>query len=124
MSEIDETRARELLQRERTRVEAALRGLQAGRSSELEEIETATDPADDAGLIEEEEIDDALISQLRGELEAIERAERRLEEGTYGLSVESGEPIPAGRLEAGPRGERPARAEGGLVSGGPPPPPG
>ena len=108
MSEIDEPRARELLQRERTRVEAALRGLQAGRSSELEEIETATDPADDAGLIEEEEIDDALISQLRGELEAIERAERRLEEGAYGLSVESGEPIPAGRLEAVPWAERTA----------------
>jgi DnaK suppressor protein len=110
-SDIDDARAREMLQRERSRVEAALAGLQQTRRSELDEIEVATDPSDDAGLIEGEEIDDALISQLRGELEAIERAEKRLEEGTYGLSVESGEPIPAGRLEAVPWAERTAEEQ-------------
>lgn len=36
----------------------------------------------------------------------MERAEARLAEGTYGLSVESGEPIPDGRLEARPTAER------------------
>jgi RNA polymerase-binding transcription factor DksA len=39
-------------------------------------------------------------------LAAIERAERRLEQGTYGLSVESGQPIPDARLEAMPWAER------------------
>jgi DnaK suppressor protein len=39
-------------------------------------------------------------------LAAVERAEKRLEEGTYGLSVESGEPIPDDRLEAFPTAER------------------
>ena len=110
-SPIDDSRARELLQRERERVEAALAGLQRVRTSELDEIETAADPLDDSELIEEEEIDDAIASQLRGELEAIGRAEQRLREGTYGISVESGEPIPAGRLEAIPWAERTAEEQ-------------
>jgi DnaK suppressor protein len=39
---------------------------------------------------------------------AVERAEARLDAGTYGLSVESGEPIPDERLEALPTAERTA----------------
>jgi DnaK suppressor protein len=115
--EIDKARARELLQRERTRIESSLADLERTRDSELDEIETSTDPADDAEQIEEEQVDDALIERLRDELLAIERAEKRLEDGTYGFSIESGEPIPAGRLEAVPWAERtPAeqeRLEGG-----------
>ena len=76
------------------------------RRSELDDIDTETNLVDDGGLIEEEEVDDALRVQLRGELEALERAERRLEEGSYGFSVESGDPIPAERLEAVPWAER------------------
>jgi DnaK suppressor protein len=40
------------------------------------------------------------------DLAALERAEERLKAGTYGLSVESGEPIPDARLEALPTAER------------------
>jgi DnaK suppressor protein len=43
---------------------------------------------------------------LRAELAAVERAEQRLADGTFGLSVESGEPIPDARLEALPTAER------------------
>jgi DnaK suppressor protein len=111
MTEIDQDRASELLARERSRVEASLAGLQRNLQGEKAEIETATDPADDAELIEEEQVDDALAAQLRRELEAIERAEARLREGTYGLSVESGEPIPGERLEAIPWAERTAEEE-------------
>ena len=85
--------------------------LQRNLQGEKAEIDTATDPADDAELIEEEQVDDALAAQLRRELEAIERAEARLREGNYGLSVESGEPIPAERLEAIPWAERTAEEE-------------
>jgi DnaK suppressor protein len=111
MTEIDQDHAHELLARARARVEASLAGLQRDLQGERAEIETATDPADDAELIEEEQVDDALAAQLRRELEAIERAEARLREGTYGLSVESGEPIPAERLEAIPWAERTAVEE-------------
>jgi DnaK suppressor protein len=111
MAEIDENHARELLARERERVEASLGELGRNLQGEVAEVQAASDPADDAELIEEEQVDHALVTQLRRELEAIERAEARLREGTYGLSIESGEPIPAGRLEAIPWAERTADEE-------------
>ena len=103
---IDDAHARELLQRERERIESSLADLERLRRSELDEIDTATDTLDDGELIEEGEVDEALAVQLRAELEAVERAEKRLEDGTYGFSVDSGEPIPAERLEAIPWAER------------------
>ena len=103
---IDRAHARELLHRERERIEAQLADLERLRRSELDEIETATDPSDDAELIGETAVDDALARRLRAQLEAVERAEKRLEDGTYGFSVESGEPIPRERLEAIPWAER------------------
>ena len=78
---------------------------------EVDEIATATEVAEDAEMIEEEQIDNALAEQLRAELEAVERAFKRLEDGTYGFSIESGEPIPAGRLEAVPWAERTAEEQ-------------
>ena len=93
--EIDESHARELLTRERKRREKALADYERMHESEIGEAETATAPEDDAEVLEDEQVDDALARQMRSELEAIERAEQRLEDGTYGLSVESGEPIPA-----------------------------
>jgi DnaK suppressor protein len=103
---IEEAHARKRLQQERERIERALADLERVRTSELEEIETSTDPFEDGELIEDKQVDDALAAQNRAELEAIERAERRLEDGTYGFSVESGEPIPAKRLETIPWAER------------------
>jgi DnaK suppressor protein len=69
-------------------------------------------------VIEEEQVDAALATQLRSELEAVERAEERLKDGTYGFSIESGEPIPAGRLEAVPWAERTAEEQERLEGGG------
>jgi DnaK suppressor protein len=108
---IDEAHARELLARERKRIESSLADLKRVRGSEVSEVEVATDPSDDAGVIEEEQIDDAVAQQLRTELDAIERAEKRLDDGTYGFSIESGEPIPAKRLEAIPWAERTAEEQ-------------
>ena len=108
---IDEAHARELLQRERARIESALADLGREIEGELGEIDTETDLPDAGERIEEEEVDQALEAQLRAELEAVERAEKRLEEGAYGFSVESGEPIPAGRLEAVPWAERTAEEQ-------------
>jgi DnaK suppressor protein len=108
---INESRARELLKRERARIESSLADQERVRRSELDDIDTETNLVDDGGLIEQEEVDDALRVQLRGELEALERAEQRLEEGSYGFSVETGDPIPAERLEAVPWAERTAEEQ-------------
>jgi DnaK suppressor protein len=43
---------------------------------------------------------------LRGRLLEADRAAKRIDAGTYGLSVESGAPIPPARLEADPLAER------------------
>jgi DnaK suppressor protein len=110
-SPIDQGRARELLSRERERIESSLANTERVRRSELEEIDTGIDPSDDAEQIEETQVDDAVAEQLRAELDAVDRAEKRLEEGTYGLSVESGKPIVPERLEAIPWAERTAEEQ-------------
>ena len=103
---VDAEHARELLKRERDRIEGSLADQQRVRGSQLEEIDTEINAEDDGEMIEDEAVDDALAEQLRAELEAVERAEKRLEDGSYGFSIESGEPIPAERLEAIPWAER------------------
>jgi DnaK suppressor protein len=108
---IDADTARTLLQRERERIERSLATKAVIHEGEVEEIETATEAAEDAEMIEEEQVDDALVETLRAELAAVERALERLDEGTYGFSIESGEPIPVGRLEAIPWAERTAEEE-------------
>jgi len=108
---IDAALARSLLQRERQRIEGSLAAKAVIHEGEVDVIETATEAAEDAEMIGEEQVDDALAETLRAEMAAVERALKRLEEGTYGFSIESGEPIPAGRLEAIPWAERTAEEE-------------
>lgn len=105
-----EERARELLARERRRVERALADLTRREdSTELSQLDQH--PADYATELFIQARDQAVAEQLRRELEAIERAERRLAEGTYGISVESGKPIPDARLEAIPWADRTAEEQ-------------
>jgi RNA polymerase-binding transcription factor DksA len=99
-------RAKELLQKERERVQQELEELRnrGGSDGELSNIDQH--PADVGTELFEEELDQSMIDRLKRELEAIDRAEERLANGTYGLSVEGGEPIPEKRLEAIPHAER------------------
>lgn len=101
---MDEARARELLRRERERIERALAELTHGPDDELSHVDQHL--ADEGSELFESERDAGIAEQLGEELAAVERAERRLAEGTYGRSVESGEPIPDERLEAMPWAER------------------
>ena len=96
-------RARELLNGERTRISESLRGLAPEPS---DEPTTAEHTADQASDLYEAELDEGLSDDLRLELAALERAEARLAAGTYGLSIDSGDPIPDERLEALPTAER------------------
>ncbi len=117
---MDPERARELLTRERERIEGELRALRADRGDgELCGVDQHN--ADAGTELFENERDQSVIERLERELEAIERAEQRVEEGTYGVSVESGEPIPDGRWRrflgrahrrgAGPLRAGPARSD-------------
>ena len=102
-------RARELLARERSRIEEARSRLQPEPNAELTHVDQH--PADEGTEVFEAERDEGLTDSLQEELAAIERAERRLEEGTYGVSVESGSPIPDERLELVPWAERTAEEQ-------------
>jgi len=97
-------RARELLGRERARIEESLSHLEG--QGPLEGDERLEPGDEDSEDLYQDEFDAGRREQLMNELAAVERAEARLEEGTFGLSIESGDPIPEGRLEAVPTAER------------------
>jgi RNA polymerase-binding transcription factor DksA len=101
---MDEAHARELLARERQRIERSLEDLGPATDDELAHVDQH--PADAGSDLFESEREAGLANQLEEELAAVERAEARLAEGKYGLSVESGEPIPDERLERMPWAER------------------
>ena len=105
---MDPERARELLAAERERIERALRRLgPIDDGEEADEFDAANLAAD----LYQDELDEGLEEDLGEQLAAVERAEQRLAAGTYGLSVESGQPIPDERLEALPTAELTADEE-------------
>jgi DnaK suppressor protein len=112
---MDPERARALLQRERERIEKALRDVAPDDAGELTDQDQHL--ADEASDLYQDELDESLREQLLRELEAVERAELRLTEGTYGLSIESGQPIPDERLEAFPTAERTPEEEARFERG-------
>jgi DnaK suppressor protein len=99
---VDPDRAAELLRAERLRIERAL--VTREHQDDAEETDDL-DPANLGSDLYQDELDEGLRGDLDAQLAAVERAEARLAAGTYGLSVESGEPIPDDRLEVFPTAE-------------------
>jgi DnaK suppressor protein len=112
---MDTAHAQELLARERARIEHALGRLTPPDSEDVVDPFEAADVGED---MLNEELDEDRAERMREELDAIERAEARLAEGTYGISVESGESIPDARLEAVPWAERTADEQARHEAGG------
>jgi RNA polymerase-binding transcription factor len=104
---MDTDRARTLLIAERDEVRGLLKDAEtAGREDREAELDSESgDIADAAQPLTAEGQDDAIAESLRTRLDAIERALHRLDDGTYGRSVRSGQPIPDERLEADPAAE-------------------
>ena len=105
---MDPDRARKLLAAERARIERAL--VHLGRQDTGEPADDV-DPANLASELYQAEFDEGLADDLHEELAAVDRAEARLVAGTYGLSIDSGKPIPDERLEAVPTAERTVEEE-------------
>ena len=99
---MDPERARELLAAERARIERALAKLGHEDTGEPADEE---DPGNQASDLYQDELDEGLADDLREELAGVTRAEARLEAGTYGRSVESGEPMTRGRSRPRPLAE-------------------
>jgi DnaK suppressor protein len=102
---MDEDRARALLQTERAEVQRALASTLAAGQEDRSAAQEIGDEADPGQTLTEEATDDAASVSLRERLAALDRAEQRLANGTYGRSIRSGLPIPDERLEADPAAE-------------------
>jgi DnaK suppressor protein len=83
-----------------------LRATQAGETEEAEirsqSLGEAHESEDDAQKLAMLDIDGAAVERSMQRLTRIERALQKIEDGTYGLSDASGDPIPRARLEAMP----------------------
>ena len=72
------------------------------RDRSQEEQDTQFDSGDQSQYMFTREMDATLGQQFDRQLQEVNRALEKIEEGTYGLSDDTGEPIPKGRLEAIP----------------------
>ena len=99
---MDLERARSLLDAERAQVQQLLADLDTARTDDHEAERDAAYPAQPLAA---QGVDDAVAAGLRDRLAALDRALRRVEDGSYGRSIRSGAPIPDERLEADPAAE-------------------
>ena len=100
---MDPDRAGQLLARERERIEQAIAELKEESPEELAEQHEPGDGGSED--LYQKEFDAGLTEDLADQLARLKRAEARLTAGTFGLSTESGKPIPDERLEALPTAE-------------------
>ena len=103
---MDQDKARTLVQAKRAEVQSLLEATEReGRQDRATEDEQGVDISDPAQPLTAQFENEAITASLRDRLAALDRAEQRLNDGTYGRSVESGKPIPDARLEADPAAE-------------------
>jgi DnaK suppressor protein len=93
------------LKAELERVRHGLREDERFRAEEEEDF-TQHDSGDMSQSLFTREVDATVEQQVERRLQYVERALQKIEEGTYGFSDDSGEPIPRGRLEAVPEATR------------------
>lgn len=103
--QMDEKVARGRLTAERAEVAQLLAGAEAAAAADREVEAGPGDYADSAQPLTAQGMDEAAADSFRNRIDAIDRALKRLDAGTYGRSIRSGEPIPDERLDADPAAE-------------------
>ena len=95
---------RERLQQLRDELARVVRGLEEDQRDRAEDEGDFTehDSGDMSQSLFTREMDATVEQMAEKRLQSVARALEKIEEGTYGLSDESGEQIPKGRLEAVP----------------------
>ena len=89
------------LKAELERIREGLEGDQRWRVEEEEDF-SQHDSGDRSLSLFTRELDLTIEKQVERRLKGFERALQKIEEGTYGICDDTGEPIPGGRLEAVP----------------------
>ena len=109
-SELDERFVAQQKERLQELKEELLRIRRGVEEDERDRGESEGDTQPDSGDMSQgmfdREMDATIGGQTARRLEDVERALAKIEDGTYGLSDESGAPIPRGRLEAAPEAIR------------------
>ena len=100
--------------------------IKEGMSAEEKDLgetegETTLDSGDLGQDMFTREMDASIGEQVERRLGEVDQALRKIEESTYGLSDESGEPIPRGRLEAIPEATRTVEEQQRFEQGRRPP---
>ncbi len=95
---------RQRLQEMKAELERMVQGLEEDQQFRAEEEEDFTqhDSGDMSQSLFTREMDATVEQTMEKRLESVERALQKVEEGTYGICDDTGEPIPRGRLEAVP----------------------
>ncbi len=95
---------RERLEELRAELVGVVRGLEEDQRSQAEDEEdfTVHYSGDMSQSLFDREMDATLEQTIESRLQYVERALQKIEEGTYGICDDTGEPIPRGRLEAMP----------------------
>lgn len=95
---------RQRLQEMKAELERMVRGLEEDQQDRAEDEGDFTehDAGDHSQSLFTRELDATVEQTMEKRLESVERALQKVEEGTYGICEETGEPIPRGRLEAVP----------------------
>lgn len=102
---MDQDVARARLMTERAEVAQLLKDAQSAGALDREAEDEPGDFADAAQPLTAQGLDDAIAAGLQERLGTVDRALKRLDEGSYGRSVRSGAPIPDERLDADPAAE-------------------
>lgn len=102
---------KEFVEKQRERLEAlrselvgVVHGLEENQRAQTEdEVDfTEHDSGDMSQVLYDREVEATLEQNIEHRLRYVDRALQKIEEGTYGICDDTGEPIPRGRLEAMP----------------------
>jgi DnaK suppressor protein len=95
---------RERLEELRAELTRMVEGLEEDQQdrAESEGDMTENDSGDMSQSLFTREMDATVEQTMEKRLESVDRALQKIEEGTYGICDDTGEPIPRGRLEAMP----------------------
>jgi DnaK suppressor protein len=122
MSEQQGKLSDEFIAQQRQRLEALRRQLLGGEENTIANQRTAEEEhgeefEDEAQGMAQSEVNQTLHDLNDQRVSDIERALEKIDEGTYGLSDASGEPIPKARLEAVPEAILTVEEQGSREAG-------
>ena len=105
------TTARKRLEETRDELDRSITVLQGDRPLEYQS-EFPQDPADAGSNLSETERTEAVMTVAKQQLAEALDALARIDDGSYGVCVDCGKPVPEGRLEAKPEAARCVACQG------------